>query len=51
MKLTRRNFARLTSSTLAVRLLSDTALAENAIEADVCIYGATASGIAVAKLP
>jgi len=48
MKLTRRTFARLTSGSLAAHFAFDDALGETANAADVCVYGATASGIAAA---
>ena len=48
MKLSRRNFSRLTGATLAAGVAADAPSAAPAHTADVCIYGATASGIAAA---
>ena len=48
MKLTRRNLARLAGGALAAHSIADAARAAGAVDADVCIYGATASGVAAA---
>jgi len=45
---TRRDFIRISSGMLLGSLLSDIVLAENTESFDVCVYGATASGIAAA---
>ncbi|MCX8511267.1 MAG: FAD-dependent oxidoreductase, partial [Chthoniobacteraceae bacterium] len=45
---TRRDFIRTSTGLLLGSLLSDIVLAENTESFDVCVYGATASGIAAA---
>lgn len=48
MKPTRRQIISISGSCLAVRLLSKCDSSEGLSQADVCIYGATASGVAAA---
>jgi len=48
VQLTRRCFARFSGGAIAARLLSPAASAAEPVAADVCVYGATASGIAAA---
>jgi hypothetical protein len=48
MPATRRHFLQTTTATLAACAFDPRLLAADAVEADVCIYGATASGIAAA---
>ena len=48
MSVTRRHFLTATTTTIAACALDPRLFAGDAVEADVCIYGATASGIAAA---
>lgn len=48
MKTTRRQFITLTGSSLAASVLARTAFAAEVHDADVCVYGGTASGVAAA---
>ena len=48
MNITRRYFLQTTTAMLAARAFDPRLLAADAADADVCVYGATAGGIAAA---